>query len=201
MEVTLTSTIIEPETEAIPGYLRPRHAPSAAQSHSRSDRRAGLKIIDITEFYSERGGGIRSHPTNRRHFLSEHHHNHLVIAPGPRDEASSVGVESATPGAGKSHLVRLAGPVLPYDPTYHLLHRVDKIRRRVRAERPDVLEAHSSYLATAAVVACGREAARLTTAFWHSDHLGVYVQPALTRWVGGAVARSVSAPLWRGGRA
>jgi len=29
MEVTLTSTIIEPETEAIPGYLRPRHAPSA----------------------------------------------------------------------------------------------------------------------------------------------------------------------------
>ena len=43
-------------------------------------------------------------------------------------------------------MVRIAGPALPYDRTYHLLGRFDKIRARVRAERPDVLEAHSPYL-------------------------------------------------------
>jgi alpha-1,6-mannosyltransferase len=181
---------------------RDRHCPPAlSQAPSRpadcgSD---ALKIVDITEFYSERGGGIRSHLTNRRQFLAEHRHSHIVIAPGPRDE-DILGVASETTRVTGSRLVRLAGPPLPYDPTYHLLHRVDKIRRRVRAEKPDVLEAHSPYLATAAVLACGRRAARLTTAFWHSDHLGVYVEPALAKQVGHRTARAATKPLWHGVR-
>ena len=42
-----------------------------------------VKIVDITEFYSERGGGIRSHLTSRGHFLCQLGHDHTVIAPGP----------------------------------------------------------------------------------------------------------------------
>jgi alpha-1,6-mannosyltransferase len=101
---------------------------------------------------------------------------------------------------GRARIVRLAGPSLPYDPTYHLLHRVDKIRRRVRAEQPDVLEAHSPYLGLAAVLACGRRPARLTTAFWHSDHLGVYVESQVTARLGCAAAGAAVKPLWRGMR-
>jgi hypothetical protein len=71
----------------------------------------------------------------------------------------------------------MAGPALPYDRTYHLLGRFDKIRSRVRAERPDVLEAHSHYLGVAAVVAAGRSATRVRTAFWHADHIGTYLEP------------------------
>ena len=89
---------------------------------------------------------------------------------------------------------------MPYDRTYHLLGRLDKIRTRVRADPPDVLEAHSPYLAMAAVVACGRPAP-VQTSFWHADHVGTYVQPALEARLGAAVAASVSAPLWRGVRA
>jgi alpha-1,6-mannosyltransferase len=152
----------------------------------------GLKIVDITEFYSERGGGIRSHLSDRGRFLAERDHSHLVIASGPRNEEAVLGGGSRR---GKARLIRLAGPALPYDPTYHLLHRVDKIRQRVRAERPDVLEAHSPYLATAGVIACGKGAARLNTAFWHSDHLGVHVQPALTRLLGERPARAAESRL------
>ncbi len=159
-----------------------------------------MKIVDITEFYSERGGGIRSHLTNRGHFLCQLNHSHVVIAPGPRDEDAWVCQRVAPGGGGGSHLTRLAGPAQPYDRTYHLLYRLDKVRRRVRFEHPDVLEAHSPYLGAAAVVACGRRAARLTTAFWHSDHVGVYVEPALTRWMGASKARVFSRPLWRGVR-
>jgi alpha-1,6-mannosyltransferase len=77
--------------------------------------------------------------------------------------------------------MRVAGPALPYDRTYHLLGRFDKIRARVAAERPEVLEAHSPYLGAAAVVACGRRVCRVRTAFWHADHAGTYVEPLLGR--------------------
>lgn len=79
----------------------------------------------------------------------------------------------------------MAGPALPYDRTYHLLGRFDKIRARVRAEHPDVLEAHSPYLATAAVLAAGRGASRVRTAFWHADHVGTYLEP----WLGPRLSR------------
>jgi alpha-1,6-mannosyltransferase len=98
-------------------------------------------------------------------------------------------------------VLRVAGPALPYDRTYHLLGRLDKIRSLVRAERPDVLEAHSPYLAAAAVLAAGRSSARVRTAFWHADHLGAYVEPAVARLVGERAAELVVRPLWVGVRA
>src|SRR5580658_2554274 len=182
-------------------FLGKTNARSPAVQSTVAGRRdthaSGLKIVDITEFYSERGGGIRSHLTNRGQFLADHQHSHVVIAPGPRDEDAPL----VTDARAQSRLVRFAGPTLPYDRTYHLLHRIDKIRRRVRAEQPDVLEAHSLYLANAAVLACGRRAGRVHTAFWHSDHVGVHVESALTKRLGCAAARAVVKPLWRAIRA
>ncbi len=154
-----------------------------------------MKIVDITEFYSERGGGIRSHLTDRARFLAANGHRHVVIAPGPRDEDGA-----AVPvcvGEGRSRLVRFAGPCQPYDRTYHLLHRFPRIRQRVRSETPDVLEAHSPYMATAAVVASGRQAARLKTAFWHSDHIAVYLEPLLARCFGTRRALEAVQPMRR----
>jgi alpha-1,6-mannosyltransferase len=89
---------------------------------------------------------------------------------------------------------------MPYDRTYHLLGRFDKIARLVRAERPEVIEAHSPYLATAAVVACGRDVAPVRTAFWHADHLGAYVEPAFARVLGRPRAEAMVKPLWTGVR-
>lgn len=160
-----------------------------------------MKIVDITEFYSERGGGIRSHLTTRGHFLCQNHHDHVLVAPGPRDEEAPVCAHSASGAEGSSRLVRFAGPTLPYDRTYHLLGRFDKIRERVRREAPDVLEAHSPYLAAAGALSCGRGASRLRTFFWHSDHIGTYVEPALQRVLGPRHARIAAAPMWRMTRA
>jgi alpha-1,6-mannosyltransferase len=175
-----------------------------------------VKILDITEFYSERGGGIRSHLTTRGHVLCQLGHDHVVIAPGPRDEESparetadasqlpAAYASNAPSGSGAHHVprvLRVAGPALPYDRTYHLLGRLDKIRALAIAEHPDVLEAHSPYLATAAVLACGRTCARVRTAFWHADHLGVYVEPSIARVLGERTAQAVVGPLWVGVRA
>jgi alpha-1,6-mannosyltransferase len=141
-----------------------------------------LKIVDVSEFYSERGGGIRSHLTTRGLFLCKLGHDHTVVVPGEKDEQVESYASIAPSGAiASAKIVRIQGAPLPYDRTYHLLGRLDKIRERVRAERPDVLEAHSPYLATAGVLAAGRSASRIRTAFWHSDHVGTFVEPRLGR--------------------
>jgi alpha-1,6-mannosyltransferase len=156
-----------------------------------------VKIVDVSEFYSERGGGVRSHLTTRGHFLCALGHDHTVVAPGPRDEVSLLDA-SAAPHQVRARVIRVAGPALPYDATYHWLTRFDKIRALVGAERPDVLEAHSPYLAAAAVVACGRAGARIRTAFWHADHLSTYVEPRfgpLARALGPGLLRALLAPF------
>jgi len=86
---------------------------------------------------------------------------------------------------------------MPYDRTYHLLARLDKVRSLARSERPDVLEAHSPYLAAAAVVSCGRRTAPIRTAFWHSDHLGAYIHPALAALVGNRASDAIVSPMFR----
>ena len=102
----------------------------------------------------------------------------MVIAPGPKDVESVL--YASTAPQGRARLIRIAGPALPYDRTYHLLGRFDKIRSKIRGEGPDVLEAHSPYLGAAAVVAAGRSASPVRTAFWHADHVGTYLEP----WMG-----------------
>ena len=67
----------------------------------------------------------------------------------------------------------------------------------MRAEHVDVLEAHSPYLAAAAIVACGRQAARVRTAFWHADHVGAYVEPPLARWLGPRAAGAIGGQMRR----
>jgi alpha-1,6-mannosyltransferase len=101
---------------------------------------------------------------------------------------------------GKTRVLRVRGPALPYDRTYHLLWRFDKIAQLVRTICPDVLEAHSPYLATAAVALCGRRAAPVRTAFWHSDHLGTYVEPTLAHLLSEPAAAAIVRPMWSGVR-
>ena len=130
-------------------------------------------------------------------------HEHTVIAPGPRDEVVA-GDASNGPkqtNGPRSRIWRMAGPALPYDRTYHLLGRFDKIRSAVRSLSPDVLEAHSPYLAVLAAAACGRRAARVRTAFWHADHLGTYVEPAFREFFGGFGLTLVEGAFWAGMRA
>ena len=129
-------------------------------------------------------------------------HDHTVIAPGPRDEVVTGDASNGPMRANgsRSTIRRLAGPALPYDRTYHLLGRFDKIRSAVRSLGPDILEAHSPYLAVLATIACGRRAARARTAFWHADHLGTYVEPALRGVFGGAGLPLVEGAFWAGMR-
>jgi alpha-1,6-mannosyltransferase len=92
-------------------------------------------------------------------------------------------------GMHSSILRSFQGPALPYDPSYHLLYRGDKIRAYVESERPDVLEIHSPYVAAVAALRCEPHNFGIRTLVWHSDFIDTYEQllvrsaPWLTRLV------------------
>ena len=98
-------------------------------------------------------------------------------------------------------MIRIEGPALPYDPTYHLLGRVDKIRALVRRERPDVLEVNSPYLAMAGALVAGRAHVGIRTFFWHADFIDTYLRVMLERRVSSRGADVALAPAWAAVRA
>jgi alpha-1,6-mannosyltransferase len=167
--------------------------------HATCDR-SHVKILDVTEFYSERGGGVRSHLSLKGHVLCQLGHHHVVVAPGARDE-----VEEAAPlarGLGSARVIRVAGPASPYDPTYHLLSRFDKIVKIVERERPDVLEIHSPYLAALGALRAKRRDYGVRTFQWHSDFIDTYLGvlrsrvPVARSMLGDVVTSRVGAAAW-----
>lgn len=152
-----------------------------------------VKILDVTEFYSERGGGVRSHLATKGHVLCQLGHDHVVVAPGAEDGEAALARE--TP---RARVIRVRGPVSPYDPTYHLLSRFDKIRAIVDRERPDVLEIHSPYLAAAGALRARRGSYGIRTFQWHSDFIDTYAGVLEAKAGAGVarLARPLASPLW-----
>jgi alpha-1,6-mannosyltransferase len=164
-----------------------------------------VKVLDVTEFYSERGGGVRSHLSQKSQVSCQLGVEHVVVAPGPSDEdkaiavsppAPTAGASARAPAKGSARLVRLRGPSLPYDATYHLLWRADKIRALVERERPDVLGIHSPYVAAAACASVPRAHFGVRVFTWHSDFIDTYLRVMLERHVKPKLASVVLEPLW-----
>ncbi len=150
-----------------------------------------MKVLDVTEFYSERGGGVRSHLTLKAEHLANRGIEHRVIAPGPRDDAVTLFDTRARAAA-----LRVRGPSLPYDPTYHLLWRVGRVKSAISHERPDVLEINSPYVAALASLTAQRRGFGVRTFFWHADFIDTYVRAIAARHVQEVTADMLVRPLW-----
>ncbi|AUX40030.1 glycosyltransferase [Sorangium cellulosum] len=149
-----------------------------------------MKILDVAEFFSSRGGGVRSYLEELVRQGSRRGHEVVVVAPGPRDEV--VPLE-------RGRIVRVAGPPMPYDPTYHALLRLGAVRAIVRRERPDVLQASAPY--TAALAVASDRSAPLRTFVYHSDQISTYAAPLLDRVRPRALARALEGALFAWPRA
>lgn len=144
-----------------------------------------MKILDLAEFFSERGGGVRAYLTQLLREGARRGHELVVVAPGPRAE------ESVVEGG---RVVRLKGPAMPYDPSYHALTALGAARARIRSERPDVLQASSPYVAAGLVAT---ERAPLRVLVIHSDFIDTYARPVLSRLGGEALADATLSVPWR----
>jgi alpha-1,6-mannosyltransferase len=164
-----------------------------------------MRIVDVTEFYSERGGGVRSHLTVKSQILCQWGHDQLVLAPGPRSELRdhlSFEAPASIDRPGSAKIRRFRGPSVPYDPTYHLLFQVPAVARAIREAKPDVLEIHSPYLGALAANIVPRSSFGVRTFVWHSDFIDTYLRERLREVkVSDGAADRLLAPFWAGVRA
>lgn len=144
-----------------------------------------MKILDLAEFYSERGGGVRAYLSQLIREGARLGHEVSVIAPGPRDERTE------HPGGA---VIRLRGPALPYDPTYHQLWNLSEVTRVVKAEAPDVLEVSSPYVA--ALMATRINGVSVKSLAVHSDFIDTYARPVLSARIGQKNTDRVLSPAW-----
>ena len=96
-----------------------------------------MRLVDITSFFSDSCGGIRTYYREKARFLPDLGIDCHFVVPGERDEEQPF---------GRAVLHRLAGPRLPGNGHYRLFGRRQKVAALLRRLRPDVVEVGSHYL-------------------------------------------------------
>ena len=95
-----------------------------------------MKIVDVSGFYSETGGGVASYVRQKLAAAARHGHEVVVIAPGARSG------EERRPG-GK--IVWVASPPMPFDANYRMFFGAREAWASIEAEAPDVIEGSSPW--------------------------------------------------------
>lgn len=127
-----------------------------------------MKIVDVSEFYSPTGGGVRAYVEQKFKMAARLGHDLTVIAPGktkhvePRDGGKIVWLET---------------PQLPFDKNYRTFWGGGDVLAAIDAEKPDVLEGSSPY--TGGYYAAKWQGDAVKMLFMHADPVAVYPQTLL----------------------
>jgi len=151
-----------------------------------------MKIIDVAEFYAERGGGVRTYIEQKLRAASAQGHDMLIIAPGPEDR-----VEARLGG----RIVWIRSRPMPFDPRYYLLTRERAVHELIEREAPDVIEGSSPWTGGVFVARYRPRAAtpakRARKSFvFHQDPIAVYPQTLLGGWLGEGRVDGLFGPYW-----
>jgi alpha-1,6-mannosyltransferase len=130
-----------------------------------------MKICDISSFYSDRGGGVRTYHHQKLDYFSRHSdHEYCMIVAGPRNEVEQV------PG-GRIYHVR--GVPVSRNGVYRQIADCLEVARVLRLERPDVIEVGSAYVDCWLAFAGSNGWDPLFVGFYHADFPDTYMAPAV----------------------
>lgn len=147
-----------------------------------------LLFADLTQSWSEVGGGVRTYLRHKRHHIIENSaHRHLMIVPGPCDAIE-------TEQGGRAITAYIASPKLPGSPHYRWLLRNRAVRSVLKDYRPNLIECQDAYnLPWAAIGHARQDAGTALVAAYCTDFPTVYVDRPFSKWLGraagGAAAR------------
>ena len=152
------------------------------QARRGSDDRAPLLYCDLTQSWSEQGGGVRTYLLHKRQHILEHTPDrHLLIIPGAKDGV----VED-----GRAITVTIASRHVPGSPNYRLLLRNRAVRQALERFRPDLIECQDAYnLPWAALAHQRRHPEAAVTAVFMTDFPTVYVDRPFAKVMGRTLAR------------
>ena len=129
-----------------------------------------MRIIDVNEFYSPTGGGVRTYCDRKMAILAEMGHELIVVAPGSEDRIEE--------RAGGGSIVYVRSPRMPFDANYGLFWDEAAIHAVLDRYDPDVVENCSPWRAAWFVLDWRGRAIR--SFFMHNDNMEAYPK----RWLG-----------------
>ncbi|MGY4395196.1 alpha-1,6-mannosyltransferase [Sphingomonas sp. UYAg733] len=134
-----------------------------------------MRIVDVNEFYSPTGGGVRTYIDRKMGIMADLGHELIVIAAGRED------LVEERPGGGK--IIYVKASRLPFDSNYGLFWDADPIIRLLDELKPDLVEASSPWRPAWIVGQWqpqpGHDAAKVF--FMHNDNVAAYA----LRWFEG----------------
>lgn len=133
-----------------------------------------MRLVDVTSFFSDTCGGIKTYYRNKARLLPSLGVECHFVVPGKRatDEAFEAGV-----------LHRVPGPRFPGNGNYRFFADLGRLGRLLRDLRPDVIEIGSHYLLPALVERWTQAQGRARPAlvgFLHSDVVGTLIAPSVS---------------------
>ena len=133
-----------------------------------------MRIVDVNEFYSPTGGGVRTYIDRKMGIMSDLGHELIVLAAGTEDRIEE------RPGGGAIHYVK--SPKLPFDANYGLFWDREAVTRLLDHYDPDVVENCSPWRSAWFV---GEWQGRAVKSFFmHNDNMAAYAQ----RWFEGVAS-------------
>jgi len=122
---------------------------------------ASLGVLDITEFFGETTGGVRTYLLQKARYVRRHPElRQAIVVPGAKDQIlESNGVRC----------YRLHGPAVPTQKPYRFLLATRSTSRIVAHERPDLIEVGSTWFAPWLVHLATQRAKLPVLWFYHSN--------------------------------
>jgi alpha-1,6-mannosyltransferase len=147
---------------------------------------AQLGVLDITEWFGETSGGVRTYLMQKAAYVEQRPHlRQVLVVPGDDDVVThSAGVRC----------YRLRGPQIPTQKPYRFMLATRSIRRIIESERPSVVEVGSCFSVPWISTRAARRASVPVVGFFHGN-LPRTICPFPER--AGALARLGYAAAWR----
>ncbi|MFN4095350.1 MAG: glycosyltransferase [Sphingomonas sp.] len=130
-----------------------------------------MRIVDVNEYYSPTGGGVRTYLDRKMRIMAELGHELIVIAPFHEDRVED------RPDGGRIYWVK--SPPLILDRNYWLFNDPGAVTRLLDEIKPDVVENCSPWRPAWFIGDWQGDA--LKVFFAHNDNIGAYAQ----RWMEG----------------
>ena len=153
-------TVLDHEPGAPPG-LRARIDISRTELPPRLRPEAELGVLDISEFFGETTGGVRTYLLQKARYVQRHPAlRQILVVPGARDSIQE---------SGGVRCYRLHGPSVPSQKPYRFMLATRSTSRIVAHERPDLIEVGSAWCAPWLVHLASRRVDLPAVWFYHSN--------------------------------
>jgi len=130
-----------------------------------------MKICDVTQFYSEVGGGVKRYLQEKRRYIAqETEDEHVLVVPGAKTEVIR---------EGRLTTCTVASPKIDRTSRYRLLFNLKGAEEMIEREQPDIIESGDPYHLGWRAIDIGDRMEIPVVGFYHSHFPEAYLRTIL----------------------